>query len=176
MKKSQEINELAKALCEAQKVLKPAPKDSTNPFFKSKYTDLATVIETAREPLTANGLSVSQVMTETEGWKVNLTTILMHTSGQWIESTLSMGVAKQDPQGMGSAITYARRYAYAAIIGLASEADDDGNSASAKTVEQKATPDDWCPIHKVKMDERNGQYGKFYSHKLESGGWCRGQS
>lgn len=130
---SEQINELATALVKVQEKLKPAPKDSTNPFFSSKYSDLSTIIETARNPLVENGFAISQAMDESDGLTAQVTTILMHKSGQWLSSTVTMKPKNADPQGIGSAITYARRYAYAAIIGLASEADDDGNSASAKT-------------------------------------------
>jgi hypothetical protein len=133
MEQSESIKELAAALAKVQGELKPAPKDSENPFFKSSYADLATVTKTALPVLSKNGLSVSQVA-EGEG---AITTQLMHTSGEWIRGTLTLKPVKADPQGIGSALTYARRYALAAICGLATE-DDDGNAA---THEAKAEPE-----------------------------------
>lgn len=130
MNQSPSIELLAKALVGVQKSLKPAPKESENPFFKSKYADLATIIEHSRKALTENGLSISQVCEGDSG----VTTILLHESGQWISGTLSIKPSKDDPQGRGSAITYARRYGWSSIIGLATEEDDDANQASEKEV------------------------------------------
>lgn len=125
--KSEQINELASALNKAQAELQSAKKDANNPFFKSKYADLTSVWEAARPVLAKNGLSVAQTVGLT-----GLTTILMHSSGQYIEDTMPIVVAKQnDPQALGSAITYARRYALAAIVGVVAD-DDDGNAAAAK--------------------------------------------
>lgn len=130
MIKSESIAELAAALAKAQSEMGFAAKDSTNPFFKSNYADLASCIEAARLPLSKNGLSVSQMPDHTpEG--TNLVTILMHVSGQYLECTYPLKPTKDDPQGMGSAISYARRYCFSSIIGLAS-ADDDGNVASGQ--------------------------------------------
>lgn len=137
MEQSQSITELAKALVKVQKELKPAPKDSENPFFKSSYADLATVCKAVFPVLSKYGLSVSQIA-ENEG---AVTTILMHESGEWLKGTLSLKPTKNDPQGMGSAITYARRYALASICGLATE-DDDGNEASKEPTKAKGAPQD----------------------------------
>lgn len=137
MTHSENINEIAGALAKAQAVIAGAAKDSDNPFFKSKYADLASVWDACRKPLTDHGLSVAQTAATAEG-HVGVTTILMHGSGQWIRDTLVMKPTKDDPQGVGSCITYARRYALAAMVGVAPE-DDDGNAASAKpTVTAKA--------------------------------------
>lgn len=122
------ISELAKALCQAQALMGPAIKDKENPFFKSSYADLASVWEACREPLTKNGLSVAQLV-RSEGPIVKLTTMLIHSSGQYLSSEFCIKAEKETPQGMGSAITYARRYALAAIVGISSE-DDDGNGST----------------------------------------------
>jgi hypothetical protein len=127
------IAELAKALCKFQGSLKNPVKDSTNPFFKSKYATLDAVWEAIRTSLCENGLSVVQSFDpelDTDIGLVQLTTTLLHNSGEWISGTLTMKPVKNDPQGMGSAITYARRYALAALVGVAPEEDDDGNAAS----------------------------------------------
>ena len=130
--KSDQINELASALSKAQGQIKGAIKDTSNPFFKSKYADLASVWDACREPLSNNGLSVMQTTIGDDPTKVTVVTTLAHTSGQWIQGQLTLMPAKADPQGIGSAITYARRYALAAIVGVAPD-DDDGNAASGKS-------------------------------------------
>lgn len=130
--KSATIGELAKALCNVQSKLAGAKKDSTNPFFKSKYADLAACWDACRDLLSANGLSVVQTTSVEEGWELVLDTVLMHTSGEWIDGQLPVKLVKSDPQGLGSAITYARRYALCAIVGICPE-DDDGESAVKRT-------------------------------------------
>ena len=140
MNKSETIGALAGALSKAQAEIRGAIKDTANPFFKSKYADLSSVWEACREQLTKNGLSVVQTNKAGDG-RVIVETILMHTSGEWISGELDMKPVKDDPQGVGSAITYARRYALAAIVGVAPE-DDDGNAASGKTKPQKESVPD----------------------------------
>ena len=127
MNKSENINELAAALAKAQSAIKGAVKDANNPFFKTKYADLASVWEACRVPLTDYGLSVAQ-STRMEGEIVVIETMLLHASGQFICGELALPPVKNDPQGHGSAITYARRYALAAMVGVAPE-DDDGEGA-----------------------------------------------
>ena len=126
MTKSNEIKNLANALSKFQGEVGTAKKDASNPFFKSKYADLATIIETVRKPLADNGLSFAQFPTGEN----QLTTILMHTSGEWIEDTYTMRPMDAKPQSIGSVITYMRRYAIGSILGIATEDDDDGNKAS----------------------------------------------
>ena len=129
MDKSESIKELAAALSKAQGAIEGAVKDTSNPFFKSKYADLASVWAAIRKPLAENGLSVTQFVEDTDHG-IGVSTMLMHSSGEWVSSKFSMPVSKVDAQGVGSAITYARRYALAAVCGVAPE-DDDGNAASA---------------------------------------------
>jgi hypothetical protein len=127
---SAEIGELAKALAAAQSEMTAATKDATNPHFKSKYATLASVWDAIRKPLTANGLSVSQIL-EAEQGGVAVRTMLLHSSGQWLASRYVMPIGERlTPQAMGSAITYARRYALSAIVGIAPDDDDDGNAAT----------------------------------------------
>ena len=135
MNHSEQINELAEALAKAQGQIEGAKKDSANPFFKSKYADLASVWEACRVQLSSNGLSVTQCPEESENG-IAIETMLLHSSGQWIKSRYTMPVSKLDAQAVGSAITYARRYALSAIIGIAPE-DDDGNSAANARPEEK---------------------------------------
>lgn len=130
MNRSEQINELAEALALAQGEMEGAPKDRQNPHFRSSYADLASVWGACRKPLANHGLSVAQVPRVIKGDDpaVEVETLLMHKSGQWISNLLELPVAKADTQGFGSAITYARRYALAAVVGVAPE-DDDGEGA-----------------------------------------------
>lgn len=132
MKMSEKINELATALGKAQGEMKGASKDSANPFFKSKYADLASVWEAIRAPFSKNGLAISQVTSEDEKGLV-LTTLLLHSSGEWISGEIRINPVDQKPQTLGSAISYMRRYALSAMAGVYAE-DDDGNLASGKMV------------------------------------------
>ena len=138
IKQSTDIAELAKALSSAQGEFGTVPKTADNPFFKSKYADLPAVVQEATPILTKHGLSVTQML----GYEMDadtLTTRLMHSSGQWIESTMRLHMTKQDAQGHGSAVTYARRYSYMAMLGLVSDVDDDGNAASVPAQPTTAT-------------------------------------
>jgi ERF superfamily len=130
-----ELNELAKALSIAQGQMGGAKKDSLNPFFKSRYADLASVWEACREPLSKNGLCIIQT-TEFLADSFVLKTTLLHSSGQNISGYYILKPVKDDPQGMGSAITYARRYALQSIIGICPE-DDDGEAAHGRQSQQK---------------------------------------
>jgi hypothetical protein len=136
MEKSPTISELAKALVAFQKEMKTVGFDAKNPFFKSEYATLSNLVEESKAILAKNGLAVSQ-LTEDAG---AVTTVLMHTSGEYLSSKLTLKPVKEDPQGLGSCITYARRYAYAAILGLVSDKDDDGNAASHTHEAPKETP------------------------------------
>ncbi len=130
MTKSESIKELAAALAKAQGVMKGALKDSANPFFKSRYADLASVVEAIRAAFSANGLSYIQTVEPSDKDEVRVETTLLHSSGEWIScGILSLPVSKIDAQGYGSALTYARRYSLSAAVGVAPE-DDDGNAAS----------------------------------------------
>ncbi len=125
--KSNHINELATALSKAQSEIKGALASSVNPFFKSNYADLDTVIKSCFPQLTKNGLSVIQGTDTDEKGGFYVTTMLMHDSGQWIKSKLKMPITKPDAQGVGATITYARRFSLSAMVGIA-QTDDDGNS------------------------------------------------
>lgn len=132
--KSESIKELATALAKAQASIKGALKDSSNPFFKTKYADLSSVVEAIKEPLTTNGLSYVQISHEREN-AAAIETLIMHSSGEWLScGVMSVPVNKADAQGYGSSATYCRRYSLSAAFGVAPE-DDDGNAAT------KAKPD-----------------------------------
>lgn len=129
MKTSEQIEKLAEALSKAQGAMDAADKDAINPHFGKKYADLASVWRACRKPLADNGLSVIQ-SPEVSANGLEITTRLMHSSGQWMESTLPMHPTKNDPQGVGSAITYGRRYGLCSMLGIVADEDDDGNGAS----------------------------------------------
>lgn len=133
--RSDSITHLAAALAKAQAAIAPAALTGENPHFRSRYADLASVWDAIREPLTSNGIAVLQLPATVDhrGETVVVTTILAHRSGEWISSELAMRPVKSDPQGIGSCLTYARRYALAAIAGVAPD-DDDGNAASDRPV------------------------------------------
>ena len=153
MNTSEQINELATALAKAQGEITGALKDSANPFFKCKYADLASCWDACRAALSANGLSVVQTTArgepvtiqwettdqtsgEVSQFKVDtvelvVETTLLHASGQWIRSALPLIPRDASPQGMGSALTYGRRYGLTAMIGVA-QVDDDANAASGR--------------------------------------------
>jgi hypothetical protein len=133
MNKSESIKHLASALCKAQWAMGGATKESNNPFFKSSYADLGSVVKAIKEPFSDNGLSYVQFPIEEHG-RIGVETILMHISGEYMSSSFTVQLSKQDAQGAGSAITYCRRYALQAIAGIPSE-DDDGNGAVKKNSE-----------------------------------------
>ncbi len=127
MEKSQSIVNIAKALCQFQAKMGKVSKDATNPFFNSKYATLSNILETIKTPLRESGLSFTQFPTGQNG----LTTVLMHAdSGEYMQTDYFMSPAKSDPQAQGSAISYMRRYALAAVLGLNIDEDDDANAAT----------------------------------------------
>jgi len=156
MKTSDQINELAGALAKAQGAMNAAVKDSKNPHLGNKYADLASVWDAARKPLSDNGLAVIQspenVVVKSRQYverkrydknkgssytttdevidaTITILTRITHASGQWIENELEMPILEMDPQKVGSVITYGRRYALAAMVGITQD-DDDGNAGS----------------------------------------------
>jgi hypothetical protein len=143
MNQSEQINELATALAKCQGEITPALKDSNNPFFKSKYADLNAVWSVCREPLSRHGLCVIQTIDKAKDGEPILITTLAHSSGQWIKSVSPIPVKeeiggkidpnkkayKNDPQALGSSITYMRRYNLSSIVGISTDEDDDGEKA-----------------------------------------------
>jgi hypothetical protein len=130
METSQTIGKISEALAKAQGQMKPAVYDLTNPHFRSKYASLASIMEACRSALSANGIAIIQgTSVETEPLRVNVTTILTHLSGEWFKETLSIRPAKDDAQGIGSSITYARRYGLSALVGIVADEDDDAETA-----------------------------------------------
>lgn len=129
MKTSESIKQIAEALVSAQKEIRFAAKDSTNPHFKSKYANINSVIEAVKKPLNDNGIAILQSLSPSDDNKLHLTTRLLHSSGEWIEDTAVCPIQKQDPQGLGSAISYIRRYSISSLCALYAD-DDDGQSAA----------------------------------------------
>jgi hypothetical protein len=165
MKSSELINELAKALCNAQGQMGGVVKDSSNPFFKSKYADITSVIKAIKQPFSDNGLSYTQFPISNEHG-VGVSTRLMHVSGQYLEMEYTLPTVKKDPQSSGSAITYARRYALQSIAGIPVADDDaeaamlrgDENKSEVKTISDKQI----ITIEKL-LDETKSDRFKFLS-------------
>lgn len=153
MNKSESIVELSKALAEFQKEVKQPLKDADNPFFKSKYVPLENVVESITDIAPKHGLSFTQWALNDENGRVGVATLLLHTSGEYIEyDPVFMQADKQTPQGYGALITYIKRYTLSAIFGITSDQDDDGNGASQQSKNQ--------PNHS-KKDEKAALIAKF---------------
>ena len=142
MKTSESINELAAALCKAQAAMRTAPMSGTNPHLRNRYATLNDIIDTARRPLADNGLSYVQMPCNPEAIDIpfiGLTTRIMHQSGQWVETTVYFPIdggankAVSAVQAAGSVLTYMRRYALGAALGIVADEDADGNAPPAKT-------------------------------------------
>ena len=194
MAQSATIAALAAALCETQFEMEGAKKDNVNPHFKSRYADLASVWNAAKAALHKHGLAIVQAPEPYETG-IQLRTVLLHKSGEWIDSTIAIPAQQQSAQGFGSAMSYARRYALAAMIGIVADEDDDGNAASqparngGSSYEPRQQPQQQqraaqqqapagapvCATHgKAMRPGKNG--GWFCPTKLEDGSWCRGLS
>lgn len=132
------MKNIATALVKAQKAFAPALKSSTNPHFKSKYADLSACVEAVVDSLNANGIFLNQQTSESDSGVI-VETVFIHESGELLNcGKLHVPASKQDPQGYGSALTYARRYSLMAACGIAPE-DDDGEAATRKPSKQKLT-------------------------------------
>lgn len=132
---SSQVNELFSALSKAQGRIKTALKDKKNPFFKSNYADLSSVWDSCREALSSNGLSVVQTIQPFGVDGMKMVTILGHSSGQWIKGEAPIILSKKDPQAVGSAITYYRRYTLSSMVGITADEDDDGNAATSNKIQ-----------------------------------------
>jgi hypothetical protein len=162
--KSNEINELAKALILFHVKCEGIKKDAKNPFFKSTYASLPKIIEAITEPLAESGLALTMFPIEEN----SLYCLLMHTSGQWIEATYTMKPVKDTPQDKGSCITYARRYCISSILNLQIDdilADDDGNKASGKVDVKAPVKDDG----KVWLNKGTSEFEKAIAY-VQGGG------
>lgn len=132
MNRSESTAKLAEALAKAQGTMKAAQMGSTNPHFKSKYASLTEVMDAMREPFAKNGLAVVQGADTPEDSGLRVTTAILHSSGEWIESSVHVPIGGGNAQAVGSALTYARRYSLATLCGVVADEDDDGNAASSR--------------------------------------------
>lgn len=164
---SETIGKIAEALAKAQAEMKPAKKTQSNPYFKSNYADLASCYEACTEPLTKNGIAVFQGADSELGDEnsIVLNTTLIHTSGEWLSSSLRMPLTKKDAQAVGSLITYARRYALCSAIGLASE-DDDAESTMIRNVPQTKTTTIAKKFTEKKVEEKKTETEGEKKNKL----------
>ena len=158
MNKSESIAALSAALAKAQAEIENASKNAANPHFKSKYADLAEVLNTIRPTFATNGLSMIQ-SPGYDGSIASVTTVLAHSSGGYITGTASCVPAKADAQGIGSATTYLRRYGAAAVAGIAQE-DDDGNAAAHNKPHAVITPKEAATIRDL-LDSTGSDTAKF---------------
>ena len=176
MKTSESIELIAAALAEAQALIEPAPKDKTNPHFKSKYADITGVWEACRPALGKFNLCVIQSPSMTPERLVRITTRVIHKSGQWFESELDLKPDRDSPQSIGSAITYGKRYALAAMIGVVADEDDDGNEASGKpkfTPQAKPIPPKQPqPAPKPPQEEKRRIFDKNRKEHIEGLAKC----
>lgn len=162
MNKSESTTALFGALASAQGEMENASKNSENQHFRSKYADLAEVLNTVRPVLSRHGLSVTQFPSYGDGI-VHVETIIAHKSGEWMSEKCSAPAQKQDPQGVGSAISYLRRYSLAAVCGIAQE-DDDANAASKPKGQQQATQKP-APTQPVMATKQTLAYlGTYYAN------------
>jgi len=128
--RSEAIDKILPALIKFQTKVSTVGKNKKNPHFGSSYADLAAIMDEARPIMGENGLALVQNLVESSPDEVRLLTTLYHTSGQYFSSLITLKPSKVDPQGVGSAITYARRYSLSPLLGIVTEEDDDGNAAS----------------------------------------------
>ena len=130
---STEITELAEAMIQVQQTLSPALKDAENTFTNSRYATLHSVMNACRDALLEHGIWLTQYPVSVEAHQLGLVTKIVHAeTGQWQASLLTMPLPKNDPQGYGSAMTYARWYGLSALIGIVTENDDDGEMATPR--------------------------------------------
>lgn len=158
MNKSESIKNIAKALAAFQNEVKNPANTAENPYFKSKYAPLNEILNDVRPLLAKHGLSVIQ-STGGDGNNIVITTLIMHESGEWIESEplvlesdTKKGISKV--QAAGSAITYGRRYALSAMLGISSEDDTDGNENEARSIKQQSSKQQNEKNNKATRDEK----------------------
>jgi len=177
MQKSETIGELSTALSKAESEF-PQIKRSQKVNFataggtriKYSYAPLSEIFDAIRKPLAENGLAISQPMTIIDG-KLIVETVLSHSSGEWISGQILIESQKLDPQSIGSALTYARRYSLSALLGIASEEDDDAEGAMDRKKSEDKPEEDICPIHGVPFRKFTKDNQEWWSHKTEDG-WC----
>lgn len=165
MNKSESIASLAAAMAKAQTQVGIAIKNAVNPHLKNKYADLGAVWDAVSPALKDHGLSVVQLPSPSDDGRLHLETVLLHESGEWLSNVLVMPLAKSDPQGYGAALTYARRYALAALMGVTQD-DDDGERATAWREESANAPAHESQI--VQMLDLLKQYGRTWEQLADA--------
>ena len=141
MTTSETIGAIAPALIKAQSQMQGISKEGKNPAFRSKYVTLDSILDTLRPILTSNGLMLTQG--STPPWGVEAITVesrIIHTSGEWIATTVTIPVTKPDAHGLGSALTYGRRYSVSALLAISADEDDDANGAATPQVDYRRGP------------------------------------
>ena len=146
MQRSSDVDKIVPALLNAQSEMPAVTKDGTNPHFQSKYASLPSIFSACFPVLNKSDLLCIQSPGVSERGTVRLTTVLMHKSGQWIAGTLVMPTGKDTAQAVGSALTYARRYSFCAMLGIVADEDDDGNTATGKGGNGPKAGDDADPL------------------------------
>lgn len=173
MQKSDDAKDLMTALAKAQGEFGAIPMDKVNPHFKSKYASLTATQDATRSVLSKNGLALIQSI-DIDGDAYYLETMLTHTSGQWLSSKLKLLLDKQNMQGLGSAVTYAKRYAWQAMLGVVGDEDDDANAAvatEAKSTAQRAAtakPPNFADLIKTDPGDYQPTFGKYAGHALRT--------
>ena len=178
MTTSEQTNELATALAKAQAAMPAAQKTGTNPRFGA-FADMADIVAACRPHLAANGLAVVQAPSTAQG-VVSVTTRLVHTSGQYMESTLSASPGKQDPQAIGSAVTYLRRYSLAAMVGVVT-GDDDGEGAQRnheprnQQQGRQGKREGFEPMQPPQQQPDNGHHDSWAADRVPFCAWVTGK-
>nr|DAQ78930.1 MAG TPA: ERF superfamily protein [Caudoviricetes sp.] len=163
LKKSESIQNLSKAMAEFQKSIKQPLKDANNPFFKSQYVPLENVVEAITETGSPLGISFMQFASSDETGSIEVATLVMHSTGEYIEfPPVRMKPESNKPQAVGSAITYAKRYALSAIFGITSDKDDDGNEATGLNKQVEKQPKQQAKQQQTQEDA-TGKIEKYWT-------------
>lgn len=170
MKSSDTLTKISPALVKAINAIEGVKKGADNPFFKSKYANLESVIEAAHDALSANGLAVMQGPGPMDGNCITLTTRLIHESGEWIETDFSLPAGKMDPQAAGSAITYARRYSLMAMLCIPA-VDDDGEASMPRTTKPGEPKNPNVSVHPEGPDWWGAEGSGMSAAKAKAEGW-----
>jgi hypothetical protein len=170
MRNSESLASISPALVKAINAIEGVKKGAANPFFKSKYANLESVIEAAHDALAANGLAVMQGPGPMDGNCITLTTRLIHTSGEWIETDFSLPAGKMDPQAAGSAITYARRYSLMAMLNMPA-LDDDGEASMPRSTKPGEPKNPNVSVHPEGPDWWGAEGPGMSAAKAKAEGW-----
>jgi len=170
MRSSESLGKISPALVAAINAIEGVKKGADNPFFKSKYANLESVIEAAHGALSANGLAVMQGPGPMDGNCITLTTRLIHESGEWVETDFSLPAGKMDPQAAGSAITYARRYSLMAMLNMPA-VDDDGEASMPRTTKPGEPKNPTVNVHQEGPDWWKAEGPGMSSSAAKKEGW-----